>query len=555
MLVIVELRIVPSKVKGGKVMWKSSTTLLNSIPGNVAILNQEGIIIQVNDRWIEFNQQNNGQVSECNIGVNYLGVCYKAYQEGAEDGKQAAEGIKAVIVGEQEMFEFEYPCHSPEQQRWFNMRVTQLTESAPHIVAVYHFDITDRKLAEERAEYKTEQLMRRIEQARKVHQTLLPARSLDYGDLSAEIFYQPAEDLGGDFFNFHQVEDKVIFYVVDVSGHGLDGAMLNLLIQEKVENYLTSWAAKQENQDYYGYDWLLDDKPQEKHLCPREVIAQVQELYTRKDFPADYFLCIEVGVIDLSSWQLVYSNAGFHIPLFSISAEGEVSSLVSRGALISQAVPFDRRELDEKTVQLAAGSKLFFTTDGLIEIEDQTGRYGRDRLQKLLADNYYLDAQLLKEEIGEDMNQFQQNDEIHDDITFFVIEKKEADRFKTTVASDYAVLDSLKREVKNFLADKVTDFSPMLIGLHEMAANAIEHGNQFKEDKQVKVEVVVRPDYLRVAVEDEGDGFDCNSCVQQEIELEEFTDRGQGIFLTKKAVDEIHYNCQGNRVNLIKFRG
>ncbi|MDP3590031.1 MAG: PAS domain S-box protein, partial [Methylobacter sp.] len=57
-------------------------------------------------------------------------------------------GIEAVLAGEQETFYLEYPCHSPNQQRWFYMKVSPLQGSRRGVV-VSHKNITERKKAEE----------------------------------------------------------------------------------------------------------------------------------------------------------------------------------------------------------------------------------------------------------------------------------------------------------------------------------------------------------------------------------------------------------------------
>jgi DNA-binding CsgD family transcriptional regulator len=58
------------------------------------------------------------------------------------------DGIRAVLDGKKKIFCHEYPCHSPDKQRWFQMKVTPLLRSKPKEVVVIHVDITDRRLAE-----------------------------------------------------------------------------------------------------------------------------------------------------------------------------------------------------------------------------------------------------------------------------------------------------------------------------------------------------------------------------------------------------------------------
>jgi two-component system nitrate/nitrite sensor histidine kinase NarX len=62
---------------------------------------------------------------------------------------EAASGIRAVMAGECDHFSIEYPCHSPDQQRWFMMRVTRFESGEGTRVVTLHEDVSERRLAEE----------------------------------------------------------------------------------------------------------------------------------------------------------------------------------------------------------------------------------------------------------------------------------------------------------------------------------------------------------------------------------------------------------------------
>lgn len=68
------------------------------------------------------------------------------------------EGIRAVLDGRKKGFIHEYPCHSPDQQRWFLMTVKPLLRSKPREAVVTHINITDRRLAEIRLRNKQQEL-------------------------------------------------------------------------------------------------------------------------------------------------------------------------------------------------------------------------------------------------------------------------------------------------------------------------------------------------------------------------------------------------------------
>lgn len=137
-------------------------SVLSSLNAHIAVLDQEGIIVAVNDAWRQF-AVDNGDPSESAVGVgaDYLGACRQAAAEGDEIAGQVLEGILAVKSGQQPRFSLEYPCHSPDQARWFLMSVTRLSGGSDGVV-VSHEDITARRLAEDALRNSHELLEQRV---------------------------------------------------------------------------------------------------------------------------------------------------------------------------------------------------------------------------------------------------------------------------------------------------------------------------------------------------------------------------------------------------------
>ncbi|ACB85753.1 diguanylate cyclase [Natranaerobius thermophilus] len=126
--------------------------ILNSLSANICLLDENGVIEQVNDSWLNFAKRNNGDLKKNGQGINYLSVCYKAVENGCESASFFIDGLCSVMNNERDYFEFEYPCHSPDVERWFICRVTPYYEtiytSLKRKVVVAHEDITKRKQAE-----------------------------------------------------------------------------------------------------------------------------------------------------------------------------------------------------------------------------------------------------------------------------------------------------------------------------------------------------------------------------------------------------------------------
>lgn len=139
------------------------TTVQDSLTANVAVIDADGTIIAVNERWRRFARENgDSSLSRTCEGVNYLDVCRRARGSGSERAGEACAGLAALLRGEFDEYEMEYPCPSPSQSRWFFMKAAPLAgERGGAVVA--HIDITARKQAEEAVKTSEELLRRRYD--------------------------------------------------------------------------------------------------------------------------------------------------------------------------------------------------------------------------------------------------------------------------------------------------------------------------------------------------------------------------------------------------------
>ena len=113
---------------------------IDAISAHLAVLDEDGTIIRVNDAWNEFAARNGADPSDVGCGTNYLDVC-----RGPDGGTAVAEAIRNIIAGNQRHFEHEYPCHGPDEKRWFNLKVTRFVFRETPFIVVLHQNITRRK--------------------------------------------------------------------------------------------------------------------------------------------------------------------------------------------------------------------------------------------------------------------------------------------------------------------------------------------------------------------------------------------------------------------------
>ncbi len=166
---VVDCNMMPIKDESGRVMFLALTgtdvtdrkraeqelaeahkflhSSIDALSSHIAVLDENGVILAVNDAWRRFADENNYGGRNYGVGSNYVEECEPSTGD-CVDGGEVAAGLSDVLHGRADYFEMEYPCHSPTVQRWFIMRVTRFKPPGPVRVVVSHEDVTKRKKAE-----------------------------------------------------------------------------------------------------------------------------------------------------------------------------------------------------------------------------------------------------------------------------------------------------------------------------------------------------------------------------------------------------------------------
>jgi PAS domain-containing protein len=114
----------------------TAQAVLDGIPASTVLLDRRGRIVAVNRSWVEFCIKNGGDIAAVGPPADYITACAGASP--ASTAREVVDGITGVLQRTLNRFEFEYPCHSPETERWFRMTVSPV----PHGAMVIHHDIT-----------------------------------------------------------------------------------------------------------------------------------------------------------------------------------------------------------------------------------------------------------------------------------------------------------------------------------------------------------------------------------------------------------------------------
>jgi len=127
------------------------TALLEALPDEAAIVDRTGRIRAVNAAWRAFGRDNGLQTPDAGIGINYLQIARDAaVRDGSQVAAEVAEGLDAVLSGRRDSLSVTYPCHGPEERRWFTVFVQPLATPTMAGALLLHRNITRRVTAEQR---------------------------------------------------------------------------------------------------------------------------------------------------------------------------------------------------------------------------------------------------------------------------------------------------------------------------------------------------------------------------------------------------------------------
>lgn len=121
---------------------------LDALSAEVAILDQDGRIVAVNRAWREFARSNGYADESAGVGSNYLSICDSS--EGISEAGLVGSGLRAVLAGQQSATYVEYPCDSPDESRWFQVRASGFEHGGRRYAVVSHESLTESKRAEQR---------------------------------------------------------------------------------------------------------------------------------------------------------------------------------------------------------------------------------------------------------------------------------------------------------------------------------------------------------------------------------------------------------------------
>ena len=194
-----------------------------------------------------------------------------------------------------------------------------------------------------------------MRKARRIQATLLPADA-NFPGLTFAHVYEPADEVGGDYFDIVRTDSGVVVCVADVSGHGVPAALSATTLKALFVN-----AAERSN-------------------SPAAILADINAAFSRSSLPED-FASMVVATINVEHHTVQYASAG-HEPGYLLSHGHCLRDLESTGPLLG----IDTSACwEEHRFTLDAGARVVLLTDGWAETRSTRGElFGRARVRAAL---------------------------------------------------------------------------------------------------------------------------------------------------------------------------
>jgi serine phosphatase RsbU (regulator of sigma subunit)/predicted ester cyclase len=218
-------------------------------------------------------------------------------------------------------------------------------------------DAMRRRLERERIE--RERVEQELRVARRIQQASLPEEVPILEGWEISPFYQPAREVGGDFYDFHLLSEGRLGLVVgDATGKGVPAALVMSttcgMLRLAAQNY----------------------------SAPGENLQRINEALFPY-VPSNMFVTCFYAILDPKNGHLSYANAGHDLPY--LHRNGEAEELMARGMPLGLMPGMG---YEEKEIALHVGETALFYSDGLVEAHASDGEmFGFPRLRALVAEH------------------------------------------------------------------------------------------------------------------------------------------------------------------------
>lgn len=401
-----------------------------------------------------------------------------------------------------------------------------------------------------------ERLEQELRVARVVQQTLLPKELPELAGWQVAAYWQPAQAVSGDFYDFITLPDGNLGIIgADVTGKGVPAA----LVMASARGILRV-AAEQDP------------------ASPGKVLAHVNDLLC-PDIPPSMFVTCLYGVLNPTTGRFVFANAGHNLP-----AKCTAEAVVELRATGMPLGLLPEMTYDEHETTLGPGESILIYSDGLVEAHNPQGEmFGFPRLRGMACGTPTArgGAELIERLRGALADFVGPGWEQEDDMTFVTLERTSPPsplpsegrgspdaRFPLSceergsggeVLADFTLSSAPdnERQAMEQVAAAVAELNlpperleRLKTAVAEATMNAMEHGNRYDPEKPVAIQVRAAADALIVSISDYGGGQPIPEADAPDLEAKLAglqSPRGWGLFLIRSMVDDLRVTDDGTR--------
>ena len=377
-----------------------------------------------------------------------------------------------------------------------------------------------------------------LEYAKQIQLSVLPVNFPDNDDYAINAQMIAAKEVGGDFYDFYELDNNTVaFLVADVSGKGIPAAMFMMTAKTIIKDLA------------------------ERRLPVNEIFTLANEKLCENN-ESGMFVTAWMGILDIKSGKLQYSNAGHNPPVIK-HANGTIEYLKSRAGFVLAGMEGVRYRVNE--LQLERGDRIFLYTDGVTEATDTHNQlYGEDRLLAYMTNNIELDGAKLLPSLKSDIDEFVGEAPQFDDITMLVLDYKKKEGGVSMTSKIFPAKTEALDDVIGFVEQSLEEFEcsmknsmAICVAIEEVFVN-VAHYAYGEGEGDVSFDISLNEESREVTfvMKDKGIPFDPLQKSDPDITLsaEERSIGGLGIFITKKTMDKVEYTYENgeNVLTMIK---
>ncbi|MEN2997668.1 MAG: SpoIIE family protein phosphatase, partial [Brevinematia bacterium] len=289
----------------------------------------------------------------------------------------------------------------------FNEMRKNIKEYSEHLEELVARRTEELQKAYEKLKEKDRLIQMELDFASRIQKGIMPNGGYRWNDFTIFGYSQPMEKIGGDFFDVFPVPGgRLLFYVADVSGHGIPAALITTMLKIFLLNISF------EKQD------------------PGEIIEELNQRIriintgTKEQIMANY-LTIFAGVVDKEG-NMSFSSGGHHKPVLYNQFSREFKEFPDTDGAIVGILEPGLYVCSSASLKLEDGDKIFLYTDGIIERRNLANEeIGMERFKKIIVDavDKGLFGKRLLSHILNKIEEFSEGVPPKDDYTLLVVEK------------------------------------------------------------------------------------------------------------------------------------